>query len=211
MNVVTLTAFDDELEKIATSSAAAVGAGLGAGLQTLRSGLKEWDRRSHEAKKPQTPEMKADRRHRAKRIGVNVGLSAAAGGLAAHGGEKLYNKALHSAGESAKNVSNHFVEGANRTADRLGGHFQAPFKGENAKDLGKNLGEGLSSKAEGLGANLRKGFTGAETVKSKAKAVGAKAKKVGARATGFGKELLEKAKAKGPKFVKNLMSKLGPK
>ncbi len=147
---ISFSAFADELEKIAASPAA-IGAGLGAGLSGLRSGLHEWDQRSHENRSKITPKVQADRTHRIKRMGVDAALSATAGGALAHGGAKLYGKGLDAAGKKARSVSRHAGKLLGKALDTS---LDKRFSGESAREIGREIGEGLQGKTKQLGEGI---------------------------------------------------------
>lgn len=136
MNSVSLTAFADELEKIAAPSLTAIGAGVGAGVGGIHHGLKEWDKRNAEnealrSKKTTKDQVKASRKDRLKRMAAGTALYAA-------GGAAL--------GKGAKHVADHAEGWVKRVSDH------------NADVLKKGFGSALKDSAEEVGTKLKKGF-----------------------------------------------------
>lgn len=145
MDLRTVRAFSDELEKI-SASPALIGAGIGAGIAGLRGGMKEWDSRLDEDRYQITPEQKKElRSRRLARLATGVALGAGAGALAGHFG----GKAVRSIADEARAVANHSGQVLDRSIDRLGEHYKAPFQGTQAQALGENLGAGMKRGLKG--------------------------------------------------------------
>lgn len=135
MHIITLTAFEEELEKIAASSAT-IGAGIGAGLALLHGAAQEIDHRAKEDRELQAmaPELQPEaarfiqnaRRDRAKTVAARTALLGAAGSALGYGSRKLYKKVL------------------NDSVSKFRTGLQTPM-GENAKTIGENIAEGFKS------------------------------------------------------------------
>jgi hypothetical protein len=148
MNIVTLTAFDEELGLIKESGAGAALGTLGAGLTAIHGGLKEWDRRAAERQalsrmtteqqQQVSPLIQQARLHRLKRLGVNTALAGAAGGLVGHYGSKA---AVHLTDSMSKKLTENLKPASEHAADVLGKGFSKGMSEGGAKLVDKAKGE----------------------------------------------------------------------
>ena len=159
MDLLMLGAFEDEMSKIASAKSALIGAAVGGGLKGYQNVQKELERRPIEDYHPDKALVATNRKKRLGRMAASTALSAGAGAILGHAGERGYS--------ALKNKAPKAFEAAKSKAKELGGAAGAEARGELEKlDVGKVMNDQkVKEIGDRVGKDLKQRIPGYNLIK----------------------------------------------